>query len=103
MAWCVASWRGQPQRLVFLDARGQLLEFRDHVIPAAVNQGDFRDMLTPADDLRVPWRIRTRSMIWGDLESPKDLDGVELEFNKSDARVDVDVVLDDKSGAALCR
>jgi hypothetical protein len=105
MAWVTATWRNQPARLCCLDARGNLLEWRDWVQPSSVGREDYLDRFQPGEgvETRVPWRIRTRSLNWGDLQSPKDLDGVEFEFTNSSARIDVDVLPDNGPAVAVLR
>lgn len=99
VAMVVTQFAGEPRKLMILDARGHVLELRDHVtLPAA---SDFRDDITGAD-VRVPWRVRTRGMTFGDGFSPKAPDHVEFEFDRSEAIIDIDVILDnDTSGIRL--
>lgn len=87
----VASFNGQRRKLLILDARGHVLELRDHVVSPVAT--DFRDDVT-GSDTRVPWRIRTRGLTWRDQEAPKHLDRAEFEFDRSEAIIDVDVHLD---------
>lgn len=100
-AMVVTQFENSPRQLMILDARGHVLEYRDY-IPAPAST-DFRDNVTGTDE-RIPWRIRTRGMAWSDSVSPKNLDHVELEFDRSEAIIDIDVILDnDVSGRALAR
>jgi hypothetical protein len=105
MAWVTTAWRNQPARLCCLDGRGNLLEFRDWVQPSSVGATDHLDRFEPTagTETRVPWKIRTRSLNWGDLQSPKDLDGVELEFTHSSARIDLDVIADNGRAISVLR
>lgn len=99
VAMIEAKYNSGPRRLMVLDARGHVLEYRGHV--ATPVPEDFRDNVT-GSDVRPTWAVRTRGMTFGDPVAPKDLDAIELEFDRSEALVDVDVWLDsDASGIRL--
>lgn len=100
--WAVASYAGHPTRLVCLDARGFVLEYRDHVVPGAVTADDIRDNLAGVPS-RIPYVIRSRALAWMEPLNPKRVDFIELEFDRSEAIVDVDVFLDGDDGHAVAR
>lgn len=88
----VGKFTGKPKQCFALDSRGHLLEWRDWVVDPVTT--DYRDNVT-GSDVRIPWRIRSRAMSFSDSFSPKAGDGVEFEWHKSEALVDIDVILDD--------
>lgn len=95
----VAAWPDEPRRLLMLDARGHVLEYRDHVQSAVAS--DYRDNVTGSDE-RVAWAVKSRALTWTDAVSPKALDCAEFEFDRSEAIIDIDVRLDnDASGTRL--
>lgn len=99
VAFVRTSWTGQPQKLVALDSRGHVLEYRDH--PATPVASDYRDNVT-GSDVRPAYAIRTRAMTWGQPSNPKAPDHAEFEFDRSEAFVDIDVYADnDTTGVRL--
>lgn len=100
--WTVASFANQPTRLICLDSRGYVLEYRDHVVPGAAGATDYRDKLT-ASETRVPYTVRSRALTWNEPLNPKRVDFVELEFDRSEAIVDVDVYVDNDDGRNVGR
>ena len=98
-AMVVTQWTGGPKRLMVFDSRGHVLEYRDH--PSSPIATDYRDNVT-GTDVRPPWYVRTRGLIWGDPVCPKDPDFAEFEFDRSGALIDIDVRVDnDASGVRL--
>lgn len=99
LAMVVTQWTGGPKRMMVLDSRGHVLEYRDHVTyPIAT---DYRDDVT-GSDVRPAWYIRTRGLTWGEPVCPKDVDHAEFEFDRSEAIIDIDVRIDnDASGVRL--
>lgn len=94
VAWAVTRFSGQPQKLVMLDARGNVLEYRDWVAWTSVSGSDYVDRFVGTTDVRVPWRVVTRGFTCGELVNPKQPDHVEVEFDASAAIVDVKLSAD---------
>jgi len=94
IAWEIAAWRDEAPRLCMFDARGQVLEWRDWLLPASATAGDYQDVVI-GFARRIPWRARTRALAWNEPICPKQLDHVEFEFDRSNALVDVDLILDE--------
>lgn len=104
VAWAVTRFGGQPQKLVMLDARGNVLEYRDWVAWTSVSSTDYTDRFTGTTDVRVPWRVLSRGFTCNEPVNPKQPDHLEVEFDASAAVVDVKLSADgDARGAIATR
>lgn len=102
IAWTVASFTGQSTRLLCLDSRGHVLEYRDALSPGATTPSDYRDTVT-GSEVRIPYAVRSRAMTSAEPLNPKIHDFVELEFDRSEAVVDIAVYLDNDAGQVIAR
>jgi hypothetical protein len=94
VAWEVTRFGAQPQKLVMLDARGNVLEFKDWVSWTSVAASDYCDRPTGSTDVRIPWRVVTRGLNFNEPLNPKQPDHVEVEFDASAAVIDVKLSAD---------
>lgn len=84
----------ERRRLVWPDAtHNNIVYLRDHIDEDATIEYDFTDNLDGIFQ-PVPFEIITRAMTFNDPISPKQADFVELEFFKSKARVNVELIVD---------
>jgi hypothetical protein len=87
--WCPIYFDGQPEKLLMLDASGQLMEYRDWVAENTAVSNDFKDEFNADEYSPAPWNYRSRAFNFDFLLRNKQLDFVEIEFDKSRALVDV--------------
>jgi hypothetical protein len=82
------------RRLIWPDTNhNNIVYLRDHIDEDATVETDFTDNLDGTFQ-PVPFEILTRAMTFNDPVSPKQCDFAELEFFKSKARVNVELVVD---------
>jgi len=85
---------GERRRLVWPDTtHNNIIYLRDHIDEDATTENDFTDNLDGTFQ-PVPFEIVTRAMTFNDPVSPKQCDFAELEFFKSKARVNVELIVD---------
>ena len=101
--FAVSRYNGAAQKLAVLDARGQVLVWRDYVAPASLTSTDFRDNHTGSTDSRIDWRVRTKALVWNEPLNPKQPEFLELEFTRSTALADVRIISDGDYAATLAR
>ena len=83
-----------------LDSRGPVGQYRDIASAILATPGDYQDNLLGTAE-RPPWKVRTRAFTWSEPLNPKALDHAELEFDRSHALVDIDVIQDGESARRL--
>ena len=82
------------RRLIWPDTNyNNIVYLRDHIDEDATVETDFTDNLDGTFQ-PVPFEIVTRAMTFNDPISPKQCDFAELEFFKSKARVNVELIVD---------
>ena len=89
------------RRLIWPDTNHHnIVYLRDHIDEDATVETDFTDNLDGTFQ-PVPFEILTRAMTFNDPVSPKQCDFAELEFFKSKARVNVELVVDGLDPSAI--
>lgn len=85
---------GERRRLVWPDTNNNNIAYlRDHIDEDDTIETDYTDNLDGTFQ-PVPFEIVTRAMTFNDPVSPKQCDFTELEFFKSKARVNVELIVD---------
>jgi len=98
--YAVTQFSGGKPFLVSLDKIGNPLQFRDFVEDINLVDTDFQDKTTTtfAD---TGWEATTRAFTFGEQMTSKDAEFAEFEFDRSDAVIDIGVLLDNESNDNL--
>lgn len=92
--FAVTKFLNQPQKLVMLSADGRVHVYRDFIRTSSLVDEDYMDKLNGASATKVPYKILSRSIFWGEPTNPKIPDFLEAEWDHSSAWVDIVVWLD---------
>jgi len=83
---------GKPY-LINLDKVGNPLQFRDFVEDINLVDTDFMDLSTTAY-VPTEWKVITRAFTFNEQVTTKDGEFVEFEFDRSNAELDIGIILD---------
>lgn len=98
--YAVTQFSGGKPFLISLDKIGNPLQFRDFVEDINVIDEDFQDKpVTTLID--TGWEATTRAFTFGEQMTSKDVEFAEFEFDRSDAIIDIGVLLDNESNDNL--
>ena len=98
--YAVTQFTGGKPFLVSLDKIGNPLQFRDFVEDINLVDEDFQDKpVTTLID--TGWEATTRAFTFGEQMTSKDVEFAEFEFDRSDAVIDIGVLLDNESNDNL--
>ena len=93
--YAVTQFSGGKPFLISLDKIGNPLQFRDFVEDINVVDEDFQDKpVTTLID--TGWEATTRAFTFGEQMTSKDAEFAEFEFDRSDAIIDIGVLLDNE-------
>lgn len=87
--WCPVCFDGQPEKLIMFDASGRVMEFRDWVPENSATSYDYKDQFASEEYTAPPFVWRSRAFNHDLLLRNKQLNFVEIEFDKSRSLVDV--------------
>ena len=93
--YAVTQFSGGKPFLISLDKIGNPLQFRDFVEDINLVDTDFQDKTTTAF-ADTGWEATTRAFTFGEQMTSKDAEFVEFEFDRSDAVIDIGVLLDNE-------
>ena len=98
--YAVTQFSGGKPFLISLDKIGNPLQFRDFVEDINLVDTDFQDKTTTtfAD---TGWEATTRAFTFGEQMTSKDAEFAEFEFDRSDAVIDIGVLLDNEANDNL--
>jgi hypothetical protein len=98
--YAVTQFTGGKPFLISLDKIGNPLQYRDFVEDINVVDTDYQDKTTTtfAD---TGWEATTRAFTFGEQMTSKDAEFAEFEFDRSDAVIDIGVLLDNESNDNL--
>ena len=93
--YAVTQFSGGKPFLISLDKVGNPLQYRDFVEDINLVDTDYQDKLTTtfAD---TGWEATTRAFTFGEQMTSKDAEFAEFEFDRSDAIIDIGVLLDNE-------
>ena len=93
--YAVTQFSGGKPFLISLDKVGNPLQYRDFVEEINLVDTDYQDKLTTtfAD---TGWEATTRAFTFGEQMTSKDAEFAEFEFDRSDAIIDIGVLLDNE-------
>jgi hypothetical protein len=93
--YAVTQFTGGKPFLISLDKIGNPLQYRDFVEDINVVDTDYQDKTTTtfAD---TGWEATTRAFTFGEQMTSKDAEFAEFEFDRSDAVIDIGVLLDNE-------
>ena len=98
--YAVTQFSGGKPFLISLDKIGNPLQFRDFVEDINLVDEDFQDKpVTTLID--TGWEATTRAFTFGEQMTSKDVEFAEFEFDRSDAVIDIGVLLDNESNDNL--
>ena len=98
--YAVTQFSGGKPFLISLDKIGNPLQFRDFVEDINLVDTDFQDKTTTAF-ADTGWEATTRAFTFGEQMTSKDAEFAEFEFDRSDAVIDIGVLLDNESSDNL--
>ena len=91
--YAVTQFTGGKPFLISLDKVGNPLQFKDYVEDINLVDTDFQDKpVTTFID--TGWEATTRAFTFGDQMTSKDVEFAEFEFDRSNAILDIGVILD---------
>ena len=89
----VTQFSGGKPYLISLDKVGNPLQFRDFVEDINLVDTDFMDLSTTAY-VPTEWEVITRAFTFNEQVTTKDGEFAEFEFDRSNAVIDIGVILD---------
>ena len=98
--YAVTQFTGGKPFLVTLDKIGNPLQFRDFVEDINLVDTDFQDKTTTTFK-DTGWEATTRAFTFGEQMTSKDAEFAEFEFDRSDAMIDIGVLLDNETDKNL--
>ena len=98
--YAVTQFTGGKPFLISLDKIGNPLQFRDFVEDINVVDTDYQDKSTTTFK-DTGWEATTRALTFGEQMTSKDAEFAEFEFDRSDAVIDIGVLLDNESNDNL--
>jgi hypothetical protein len=91
--YAVTQFSGGKPYLISLDKVGNPLQYRDFVVDKNLVDTDFQDKLvTTYKD--TGWEALTRAFTFNEQTTSKDAEFAEFEFDRSNAVIDIGVILD---------
>jgi hypothetical protein len=91
--YAVTQFTGGKPFLISLDKVGNPLQFKDYVEDINLVDTDFQDKLTTTF-IDTGWEATTRALTFGEQMTTKDAEFAEFEFDRSNAILDIGVILD---------
>ena len=98
--YAVTQFTGGKPFLISLDKIGNPLQFRDFVEDINLVDTDYQDKSTTTFK-DTGWEVTTRAFTFGEQMTTKDAEFAEFEFDRSDAIIDIGVLLDNESSENL--
>jgi len=98
--YAVTQFTGGKPFLVSLDKIGNPLQFRDFVEDINLVDTDFQDKTTTTFK-DTGWEAITRAFTFGEQMTSKGAEFAEFEFDRSDAMIDIGVLLDNEADKNL--
>jgi len=98
--YAVTQFTGGKPFLVALDKIGNPLQFRDFVEDINLVDTDFQDKTTTTFK-DTGWEAITRAFTFGEQMTAKGAEFAEFEFDRSDAMIDIGVLLDNETDKNL--
>jgi len=98
--YAVTQFTGGKPFLVTLDKIGNPLQFRDFVEDINLVDTDFQDKTTTTFK-DTGWEAITRAFTFGEQMTSKGAEFAEFEFDRSDAMIDIGVLLDNEADKNL--
>ena len=93
--YAITQFTGGKPFLISLDKVGNPLQFRDFVEDTNVLDTDYQDKaITTYID--TGWEATTRAFTFGEQMTTKDAEFAEFEFDRSDAVIDIGVLIDNE-------
>jgi hypothetical protein len=91
--YAVTQFTGGKPFLISLDKVGNPLQFKDYVEDINLVDTDFQDKPV-ATFIDTGWEATTRAFTFGEQMTSKDVEFAEFEFDRSNATIDIGVILD---------
>ena len=93
--YAITQFTGGKPFLISLDKVGNPLQFRDFVEDTNVLDTDYQDKATTTFK-DTGWEATTRAFTFGEQMTTKDAEFAEFEFDRSDAVIDIGVLIDNE-------